>query len=103
MNNFFLIYFLNAQRVNEYKLYNNRAILYIKLKDYKKALTDINKAIKLKKDYHLAYLNRSEIYYRMGNEKKACQDYKKALKLGVREYEFFQETDILPEIKKLCD
>jgi tetratricopeptide (TPR) repeat protein len=67
---------------NESLLYNNRADVYLKMKNYDKAFEDINTSIKMAKDYDNAYVTRAEIFMATGNKKKALKDLQQAVKLG---------------------
>ncbi|NNT71695.1 tetratricopeptide repeat protein [Flavobacterium sp. IMCC34852] len=84
-------------------VYNNRANLYSDLKQFDKALADINKALEIKPDYDLGYLNRAEIYQKMGNKAKACENFKKAQELKVETNRHFQADEDYLAVKKLCN
>ena len=66
------------------EVYNNRGYVYMRLKNYPKALTDLNKAIELRPSYAHALMNRGDIYnYYYGvNRQKALEDYNKIISLG---------------------
>lgn len=85
-----------------HKIYNNRANLYLKIKNYNKAFEDINKAIETKNDYDMGYLNRGVINMKLGNIKTACQDFNKAIKLGVEKNDHFKSDEDIEELRKLC-
>ena len=55
-----VIYYTNSIDIYEYEptTYCNRALAYIQLKQYNKALDDCDKAIALKADYVKAYYRR---------------------------------------------
>ena len=84
-------------------IYNNRANLYVELKELDKALADINKALELKADYDMGYLNRAEIYNKMGNKKLACADFNKAQQLKVELNKHFEADEDYLSVKKLCE
>ena len=77
------IRFLNQKIVlqEDEELYTNRAIEYIDLKDYKKAISDLKKAITLNIDYKKAYYFLGTIYNKLKDYKKAICCFNKALKL----------------------
>jgi tetratricopeptide (TPR) repeat protein len=85
-----------------HKIYNNRANLYLKIKNYSKAFEDINKAIETKNDYDMGYLNRGVINMKLGNIKTACQDFNKAIKLGVEKNDHYKSDEDIEELRKLC-
>lgn len=61
--------------------WNNRAFSYRQLRQYKKALADVNQAIWLKGDYALAWYNRGVIHRRMGKYNRAIADYTTTIRL----------------------
>lgn len=85
-----------------HKIYNNRANLYLKIKNYSKAFEDINKAVEIKNDYDMGYLNRGVINMKLGNIKTACQDFNKAIKLGVEKNDHYKSDEDIEELRKLC-
>jgi tetratricopeptide (TPR) repeat protein len=64
--------------------YNNRAYTYMRLRDYKSALPDLDKAISLNPNYINALMNRGDIhnYYYAIDRKSAIADYEKVIALG---------------------
>lgn len=66
------------------QVYNNRAYTFMRLRDYKDALTDLNSAIALNHNYIQALMNRGDIhnYYFEIDRKSAIEDYKKVISLG---------------------
>jgi len=56
-------------------MYANRAAAKMKMKDYKDALDDCNKAIEIKADYAKAYLRRGEIKMELGDFEDAKRDF----------------------------
>ncbi len=65
------------------------------LGSFQAAMSDIEKAIQMKKDYAEAYLIRGLCYASMKNKKKACNDFQRALDLGLMEV-----AEYLPEYCK---
>lgn len=65
---------------NNASYYNKRGLAYYHLGNYKSAIEDYNKAIRLKPDFSLAYYNRGCVYLKdPGQYKKAIEDFKKAI------------------------
>jgi tetratricopeptide (TPR) repeat protein len=64
--------------------YNNRAYTYMRLRDYKNALTDLNKALAINPNYIQALMNRGDIhnYYYQIDKVGAIADYEKVIALG---------------------
>jgi len=62
------------------KTYNNMGVLYYKRGDYKNAIKEFEKAIKMKPNYGDAYNSLGNTYFfLMGDTDKAIQSYEKAL------------------------
>lgn len=59
-------------------LYYNRASVYMKMKKYKEALEDCNKAIELNETYAKAYVKRADIRIEMEEFDEAVKDLKQA-------------------------
>ncbi len=74
-------------------LFNNRADVFLKMKDYENAMLDVNKAIELKKSYGNAYVTRAEIHMALGDYKKALKELQKATKLGENSSYLFDLVD----------
>lgn len=65
--------------------YNNRAYTNMRLRNYKDALSDLNKAIELRSGYADALANRGDLYNYYGpviDRNKAIEDYNKAILTG---------------------
>ena len=64
--------------------YNNRAYTYMRMRQYDKALSDLNTAIVLKPEYIQALMNRGDIhnYYYNIDRSDAMIDYQKVISLG---------------------
>jgi tetratricopeptide (TPR) repeat protein len=64
--------------------YNNRAYTFMRLRDYKSALTDLDHALAIKPDYIQALMNRGDIhnYYYAIDRKSSVTDYEKVIALG---------------------
>jgi Tfp pilus assembly protein PilF len=58
-------------------IYANRAVVYLKQKDYERAIEDCDSAIELDEKYYKAYLRRAEARKAMGNYEACIADYKK--------------------------
>lgn len=71
------------------QVYNNRAYTFMRLRDYQSALSDLDKALRLKPDYIQALMNRADIhnYYYQIDRASAVNDYKKAISLGASQKE----------------
>jgi len=62
--------------------FNNLAYTFMRMRDYKDALTNLNNAILLNPDYVNALINRGDIYnYYLKDNEKAIMDYKKVISL----------------------
>jgi tetratricopeptide (TPR) repeat protein len=64
--------------------YFNRGVEFSQKGDFKKAVSDYNKAIDVNPEFVVAYLNRGYSYSRMGEFDKAISDYTKAIELNAR-------------------
>jgi tetratricopeptide (TPR) repeat protein len=64
-----------------YKAYYNRALIYIRRKDYPGASADLSRAIDVKPDLFQAYANRGNCNLLLGKFKDALADFTHALKL----------------------
>lgn len=62
--------------------YAYRADLYIEIKEYQKALADLDKAVQLKPDFYFAYWRRGIAYTRLEAYDKAVEDLTQTLKLN---------------------
>ena len=78
---------------NEANGYNNRADYYLQIGNLEKALSDINTAIQLDKNYAPGYATRAEIYLKLNKKDKARKDVKKAIKLGLMTDDIFNLLD----------
>jgi len=65
-------------------LYNNRGLLYYKLKENKKAINDYQRAIRLDSTLHIIYSNLALVYYYEKMFDNACQSIEKAETLGLK-------------------
>lgn len=63
------------------QMYANRSAAKMKLKEYKDALIDCNKAIELNPNYAKAFLRRGEIRMELGEYEEAKQDFNQAHQL----------------------
>lgn len=66
------------------QVYNNRAYTFMRLRDYKDALPDLNIALALNPNYVQALMNRGDIhnYYFEIDRKSAIEDYKRVISRG---------------------
>ncbi len=62
--------------------YYNRGVAHFTLREYDKALEDLNKVIEMRPDLAIAYASRGSTYDRLGEHFKALKDFKKAAQLG---------------------
>ncbi len=60
---------------------NNSANQYYDQKQYERAIQDFDQAIKLDRDYKVAYYNRGNAHRALGKYERAIQDYDMAIKL----------------------
>ncbi|GEJ43429.1 lipopolysaccharide assembly protein LapB [Chryseobacterium sp. ON_d1] len=63
-------------------LYNGRADVYFKMKKYKEALADANKAISIDPKFAQSYVSKSMILFEASKLKEACENLDKAVALG---------------------
>ena len=75
-------------------LYNNRADLYLKMKEYDKAIIDINKSLEIDPDYLVAIITKGEIYYEIGDFENACKYFNLGISKG------FQKERIATYLEK---
>jgi len=59
--------------------YHNRAIVYHRLKDYDRALSDVNKALDIDPHMPLAHYRRGLLYAVMGDDDKALADFSREI------------------------
>jgi tetratricopeptide (TPR) repeat protein len=64
--------------------YNNRAYTYMRMRDYKDALPDLDRAIAINPNYIQALINRGDIhnYYYAIDRQSSIADYQKVISLG---------------------
>lgn len=63
-------------------LYNGRADVYLKLKKYKEALADVNKAISIDGKFSQSYVTKALILFDTAKDKEACANLDKAVATG---------------------
>ncbi len=63
-------------------LYNGRADVYLKMKKYKEALTDVNKAIAIDSKFAQSYVTKALVLFDTAKPKEACENLDKAVTLG---------------------
>ncbi len=67
---------------NNYIAYYNRGLAYAHLGNYKQAIEDYDKSIKINPNFHVrAYYNRGHAYTILGNYQQAIADYDKAIEV----------------------
>lgn len=62
--------------------YNNRAYTYMRLREFDKALADLNMALTINPNYVNALRNRADVYSKIPDYQKAEADYERAIELG---------------------
>lgn len=65
-------------------LFNKVGITYIHLRRMSEALTVLNHAIHLQKDYPDAWNNRGSVYYLEGDYRRAEKDFERAIKINAQ-------------------
>ena len=73
---------LNDTELNSAAAYYNRSLAKYESKDYKGAMVDYDKAIKINPNEALVYLNRGACKYILYDDSGACKDARKAQELG---------------------
>jgi tetratricopeptide (TPR) repeat protein len=63
-------------------LYSGRGDVYFKLKKYKEALVDVNKALAIDPKFSQAHVNKALILFETGKIKEACASLDKAVSTG---------------------
>ena len=66
---------------SDWHFWDTRGEIYLNLGQYEKALSDLNKAIKIEKHYNSYYL-RGLTQIKLGNKEKGCRDLSKSGELG---------------------
>lgn len=77
--------------------YNDRASHYIRIENYKDALTDLNKALKIRPEFGRAYYNRGIAKEMLRDEEGACLDWEYAFFLGYEKAEVLLNNPICNE------
>ena len=57
-------------------------VTHYKLKEYRRALKDFKKSLKIKPNNYNTFYNKSMTHFKLKEFKKACIDLKKSIKLG---------------------
>ena len=94
--------------------YHSRATTYQNMKEYDKALADINKAIEIDADFENHYYRRGLIYTDKNDYEKAAIDYTKALSInsklvdayyerGYSYYKLGKKDDAIADYKKVLE
>ena len=84
------------------KSYNNRGNTHFFLKEYEKALADINKSLEITES-SLGYYSRAKIYEGKGDSQKAVADYTKAVELNPRFAEAYSNRGLLFQKQGIID
>tara|TARA_A100001011_G_scaffold91765_1_gene96412 strand:+ start:303 stop:869 length:567 start_codon:yes stop_codon:yes gene_type:complete len=66
---------------NNYKTYNNRALVKGSLKDLDGAMSDLNKSIEINPNYAESFINRGVTFNVLNEPKKALIDFAKAIEI----------------------
>jgi Tfp pilus assembly protein PilF len=74
------------------KFYENRALAYEGLRQYDKALVDLNATIRMGNSGCAIYAKRGTILMRLGKKTEACGDFRKAKDLNCKESSSLIET-----------
>lgn len=75
--------------------YNNRGLVYLKEKEYDKALEDFNKAIEQYQKYTQAFINRGNVLRNLNKYDEALNDYNRAIGLEPNYYKAYFNRGIL--------
>lgn len=84
-----------AEGQNESNALHHRGLAYNGLGQFKEAITDFDKAIKLSPKESTYYNSRGFSYHRQGNYKLALADYNKAIELNNKGAGFYNNRGIL--------
>ncbi|RIA10191.1 tetratricopeptide repeat protein [Flavobacteriaceae bacterium MAR_2010_72] len=79
----------DGQNYDMATLYNNKAYTYVKLKNFKEALSLVTKALNLNKNTWYIWDTRAEIYLNTEEYKKAIDDATKAIQIHEHSNSFF--------------
>jgi tetratricopeptide (TPR) repeat protein len=79
--------------------YNNRGLLFYKLKENDKAISDYLKAIHLDSTQSIFHANLALVYYQNNLNDKSCKSIKKAKSLG---FDIMKSKELIRIKKKIC-
>ena len=65
--------------------YFNRALSYMRLENWEKAMGDLSQVLKMDAEHAEAYYNRSNVYLQLKDNDNACADMRKAGELGYKD------------------
>ncbi len=71
-------------KANRARVYNNRGSAYRRLKQYRQAISDFDRAIRLNPRYANAYFNRGYAYTDLKQYRRGIQDFDQAIRLNPR-------------------
>lgn len=83
--------------------YNNRAKAHINLKQYDKAISDLDKSKSIDPNNPFLYRNYYDYYMALDNREKACKSIKYALLLDVLDYGSQEQLDLYNKLAMDCN
>ena len=89
---------LDAERASG--AYRNIGNLYLKAKNYNRAIEQYTKAVQINYNDAEAYYNRGKCYKKIGNKQRAKSDFNKANKLGYKKNDKSSFLSIISNITK---
>ena len=85
---------LNKELQGSFLAYNNRAMAFVKMRQYDKAIDDYTRAIELNPRYFVLFSNRGEAYMKAGRLDEAARDFDKVMasaRFHLRAYDDYVE------------
>ncbi|XP_044262434.1 STI1-like protein [Tribolium madens] len=78
-----ILYYTQALKSdsNNYTLYSNRSLAFLKVQQYYFAMQDANETIRLNPNWPKGYFRKAEVEYSAKRYLEACESYQKALNL----------------------
>ncbi|SPF31236.1 putative TPR domain protein [Syntrophobacter sp. SbD1] len=80
--------------LDNYFIYNNRAIVNAQSGNYVQAIADFNKAIEINTDSPDAFFNRGNAYARLGNNTLAIADFTRAIEINSQDARVYKSRGI---------